>query len=94
MEGLEEETSDSGHSSIVAGKNYTWKIHLGIVLRLENVRMASKVNCEVAAIRDISRSCLDPNDFAVLNCIVKGHVSLSPPSLRLRLCLRFTLFAT
>ncbi|GFX23662.1 uncharacterized protein TNCV_3596041 [Trichonephila clavipes] len=32
----------------------------------------------VAAIRDISRSCLDPNDFAVLNCIVKGHASLSP----------------
>ncbi|GFU71585.1 hypothetical protein TNCV_3035251 [Trichonephila clavipes] len=32
----------------------------------------------VAAIRDISRSCLDPNDFTVLNCIVKGHASLSP----------------
>ncbi|GFY25262.1 hypothetical protein TNCV_2483821 [Trichonephila clavipes] len=31
----------------------------------------------VAAIRDISRSCLDPNDFTVLNCIVKGHASLS-----------------
>ncbi|GFW28585.1 hypothetical protein TNCV_2317331 [Trichonephila clavipes] len=45
------------------------------------------------AIRDISRSCLDPNDFAVLNCIVKGHASLSPPSLRLRLCSRFTLLA-
>ncbi|GFY25433.1 hypothetical protein TNCV_2485531 [Trichonephila clavipes] len=48
----------------------------------------------VAAIRDISRSCLDPNDFTVLNCIVKGHASLSPPSLRLRLCSRFTLLAT
>ncbi|GFY11930.1 hypothetical protein TNCV_4974301 [Trichonephila clavipes] len=47
-----------------------------------------------AAIRDISRSCLDPNDFTVLNCIVKGHASLSPPSLRLRLCSRFTLLAT
>ncbi|GFV76352.1 hypothetical protein TNCV_4413311 [Trichonephila clavipes] len=35
----------------------------------------------VAAIRDISRSCLDPNDFTVLNCIVKGHASLSSPSL-------------
>ncbi|GFX20585.1 uncharacterized protein TNCV_3489411 [Trichonephila clavipes] len=33
---------------------------------------------QVAAIRDISRSCLDPNDFTVLNCIVKGHASLSP----------------
>ncbi|GFV36318.1 hypothetical protein TNCV_2233651 [Trichonephila clavipes] len=40
----------------------------------------------VPAIRDISRSCLDPNDFTVINCIVKGHESLSPPSLRLRLC--------
>ncbi|GFT80872.1 uncharacterized protein TNCV_2714961 [Trichonephila clavipes] len=49
---------------------------------------------EVAAIRDISRSCLDPNAFTVLNCIVKGHGSLSPPSLRLRLCSRFTLLAT
>ncbi|GFY14125.1 uncharacterized protein TNCV_3613141 [Trichonephila clavipes] len=49
---------------------------------------------EVAAICDISRSCLDPNDFTVLNCIVKGHVSPSPPSLRLRLCSRFTLLAT
>ncbi|GFT22201.1 hypothetical protein TNCV_3272391 [Trichonephila clavipes] len=48
----------------------------------------------VAAIRDISRSCLDPNDFTVLNCIVKGHASLSPPSLRLRLRSRFTLLAT
>ncbi|GFV69255.1 hypothetical protein TNCV_3861771 [Trichonephila clavipes] len=48
----------------------------------------------VAAIRDISRSCLDLNDFTVLNCIVKGHASLSPPSLRLRLCSRFTLLAT
>ncbi|GFX52677.1 hypothetical protein TNCV_3979801 [Trichonephila clavipes] len=49
---------------------------------------------EVAAIRDISRSCLDPNDFTVLNCIVKGHASLPPPSLRLRLCSRFTPLAT
>ncbi|GFY12979.1 hypothetical protein TNCV_665451 [Trichonephila clavipes] len=48
----------------------------------------------VAAIRDISRSCLDPNDFTVLNCIVKSHASLSPPSLWLRLCSRFTLLAT
>ncbi|GFV04179.1 hypothetical protein TNCV_918001 [Trichonephila clavipes] len=48
----------------------------------------------VAAIRNISRSCLDPNDFTVLNCTVKGHASLSPPSLRLRLCSRFTLLAT
>ncbi|GFY11909.1 hypothetical protein TNCV_4974091 [Trichonephila clavipes] len=47
-----------------------------------------------AAIRDISRSCLDPNDFTVLNFIVKGHASLSLPSLRLRLCSRFTLLAT
>ncbi|GFV40178.1 hypothetical protein TNCV_3953751 [Trichonephila clavipes] len=49
---------------------------------------------KVAAIRDISHSCLNPNDFTVLNCIVKGHASLSPPSLRLRLCSRFTLLAT
>ncbi|GFU45439.1 hypothetical protein TNCV_3625631 [Trichonephila clavipes] len=49
---------------------------------------------DVAAIRDISRSCLDPNDFTVLNCIVKGHSSLSPPSLWLRLCSHFTLLAT
>ncbi|GFU77135.1 hypothetical protein TNCV_4686911, partial [Trichonephila clavipes] len=48
----------------------------------------------VAAIRHISRSCLDPNDFTVVNCIVKGHASLSPPSFRLRLCSRFTLLAT
>ncbi|GFW94811.1 hypothetical protein TNCV_4248511 [Trichonephila clavipes] len=48
----------------------------------------------VAAIRHISHSCLDPNDFTVVNCIVKGHASLSPPSLRLRLCSRFTLLAT
>ncbi|GFW77220.1 hypothetical protein TNCV_2726501 [Trichonephila clavipes] len=48
----------------------------------------------VAAIRDISRSCLDPNDFTVLNCIVKGHASLSLPSLRLRLCSRITILAT
>ncbi|GFW15547.1 hypothetical protein TNCV_4656871 [Trichonephila clavipes] len=53
-----------------------------------------RVNRLVAAIRDISRSRLDPNDFTVLNCIVKGHASLSPPSLRLRLCSRFTLLAT
>ncbi|GFU43051.1 uncharacterized protein TNCV_3141641 [Trichonephila clavipes] len=49
---------------------------------------------QVAAIRDISRLCLDPNDFTVLNCIVKGHASLSPPFWRLRLCSRFTLLAT
>ncbi|GFU80542.1 hypothetical protein TNCV_534161 [Trichonephila clavipes] len=49
---------------------------------------------QVAAIRHISRLCLDPNDSTVLNCIVKGHASLSPPSLRLRLCSRFTLLAT
>ncbi|GFW92832.1 integrase catalytic domain-containing protein [Trichonephila clavipes] len=49
---------------------------------------------QVAAIRDIFRLYLDPNDFTVLNCIVKGHASLSPPSLRLRLCSRFTLLAT
>ncbi|GFX51864.1 hypothetical protein TNCV_3062821 [Trichonephila clavipes] len=49
---------------------------------------------QVAAIRRISHSCLDPNDFTVLNCIVKGHASISPPSLRLRLCSRFTLLAT
>ncbi|GFS92350.1 hypothetical protein TNCV_411061 [Trichonephila clavipes] len=48
---------------------------------------------KVVAIRDISRSCLDPNDFTVLNCIVKGHASLSPPSLQLRLCSRFSLLA-
>ncbi|GFS95745.1 hypothetical protein TNCV_251281 [Trichonephila clavipes] len=48
----------------------------------------------VAAIRHISHSCLDPNDFTVVNCIVKGHASLSPPSLRLPLCSRFTLLAT
>ncbi|GFW39193.1 hypothetical protein TNCV_1831831 [Trichonephila clavipes] len=48
----------------------------------------------VTAIRDISRSCLDPNDFTVLNCIVKGHASLSPPSFWLHLCSRFTLLAT
>ncbi|GFX32662.1 hypothetical protein TNCV_888001 [Trichonephila clavipes] len=48
----------------------------------------------VAAIRDISCSFLDPNGFTVVNCIVKGHASLSPPSLRLRLCSRFTLLAT
>ncbi|GFT91475.1 uncharacterized protein TNCV_4286241 [Trichonephila clavipes] len=51
-------------------------------------------NSVVAAIRHISHSCLDPNEFTVLNCIVKGHASLSPPSLRLRLCSRFTLLAT
>ncbi|GFS50188.1 uncharacterized protein TNCV_3061 [Trichonephila clavipes] len=48
----------------------------------------------VAAIRHIFYSCLDPNDFTVVNCIVKGNASLSPPSLRLRLCSRFTLLAT
>ncbi|GFT39318.1 hypothetical protein TNCV_2422321 [Trichonephila clavipes] len=49
---------------------------------------------KVAAIRDIPRSCLDPNDFTVINCIVKGHASLLHPSLRLCLCSRFTLLAT
>ncbi|GFV61397.1 hypothetical protein TNCV_446131 [Trichonephila clavipes] len=49
---------------------------------------------KVAAIHRISHSCLDPNDFTLLNCIVKGYASLSPPSLRLRLCSRFTLLAT
>ncbi|GFW81036.1 hypothetical protein TNCV_4804041 [Trichonephila clavipes] len=49
---------------------------------------------QVAAIRHISHSCLHPNDFTVVNCIVKGHASLSPPSMRLRLCSRFTLLAT
>ncbi|GFS97443.1 hypothetical protein TNCV_733731 [Trichonephila clavipes] len=49
---------------------------------------------KVAATRDFSRSCLDPNDFTVLHCIVKGHASFSPPSLWLRLCSRFTLLAT
>ncbi|GFV32777.1 hypothetical protein TNCV_3312581 [Trichonephila clavipes] len=53
-----------------------------------------RASVNVPAIRDNSRSCLDPNDFTVLNCIVKDHASLSPPSLRLRLCSRFTLFAT
>ncbi|GFV56632.1 transposable element Tc1 transposase [Trichonephila clavipes] len=48
---------------------------------------------QVDVIRGISRSCLDPNDFTVLNCIVKCHTSFSPPSLRLRLCSRFTLLA-
>ncbi|GFX36174.1 hypothetical protein TNCV_2065151 [Trichonephila clavipes] len=57
-------------------------------------RFCTVEEAEVAAIRDISRSCLDPNDFTVLNCIVKGHASLSPPSLHLRLCSRFTLLAT
>ncbi|GFX58736.1 tigger transposable element-derived protein 1 [Trichonephila clavipes] len=33
---------------------------------------------KVAAIRHISHSCLDPNDFTVVNCIVKGHASFSP----------------
>ncbi|GFT30194.1 hypothetical protein TNCV_3466671 [Trichonephila clavipes] len=36
---------------------------------------------QVAAIRNISLMVLDPNDFIVLNCFVKGHASLSPPSL-------------
>ncbi|GFU88316.1 hypothetical protein TNCV_847091 [Trichonephila clavipes] len=48
----------------------------------------------VAAIRHISHSCLDSNDFTVVNCIVKGHAPPSLPSLRLRLCSRFTLLAT
>ncbi|GFU78656.1 uncharacterized protein TNCV_2302671 [Trichonephila clavipes] len=66
----------------------------GCQLRCPPCHSTEDQNYEVAAIRDISRSCLYPNDFAVLNCIVKGHASLSPPSLQLRLCSRFTLFAT
>ncbi|GFX29627.1 hypothetical protein TNCV_4776991 [Trichonephila clavipes] len=61
--------------------------------RRSNERRVYEKVKKVAAIRDISRSYLDPNDFTVLNCIVKGHASLSPPSLRLRLCSRFTLLA-
>ncbi|GFT64512.1 uncharacterized protein TNCV_2382501 [Trichonephila clavipes] len=61
---------------------------------LDECSALNDLNCIVAAIRDISSSCLDPNEFTVLNCIVKGHASLSPPSLRLRLCSRFTLLAT
>ncbi|GFX89209.1 retrovirus-related Pol polyprotein from transposon opus [Trichonephila clavipes] len=53
----------------------------------------TSLSAKVTVIRDISRSCLDPNDFTVLNCIVKGHASLSPPSLWRRLCSRFTLLA-
>ncbi|GFS99128.1 hypothetical protein TNCV_822501 [Trichonephila clavipes] len=66
-------------------------------IRLEAVRTCCKLlspAIQIAAICDISRSCLDPNGFAVLNCIVKIHTSLSPPSLRLRLCSRFTLLST
>ncbi|GFU43141.1 uncharacterized protein TNCV_4289801 [Trichonephila clavipes] len=48
----------------------------------------------VAAIHDISRSCLDSYDFTVFNCIVKGHRALSPPSMWFRLSSRFTLLAT
>ncbi|GFY32517.1 uncharacterized protein TNCV_3560251 [Trichonephila clavipes] len=59
-----------------------------------SLRFAEVEVWRVAAIRHISHSCLDPNDFTVVNCIVKGHASLSPPSLRLRLCSRFTLLAT
>ncbi|GFV26577.1 hypothetical protein TNCV_2102421 [Trichonephila clavipes] len=55
---------------------------------------SSNVLSLVAAICHTSHSCLDPNDFTVVNCIVKGHASHSPPSLRLRLCSRFTLLAT
>ncbi|GFU80427.1 hypothetical protein TNCV_3521991 [Trichonephila clavipes] len=58
------------------------------------VKVKDEVLVDVAAIRHISHSCLDPNNFTVINCIVKGHVSLSSPSLRLRLCSRFTLLAT
>ncbi|GFW55369.1 hypothetical protein TNCV_117531 [Trichonephila clavipes] len=57
-------------------------------------RTKQSVFLDVAVIRDISCSCLDPNDFTVLNCIVKGHASLSSPSMPLRLCSRFTLLAT
>ncbi|GFS85801.1 hypothetical protein TNCV_2973441 [Trichonephila clavipes] len=45
---------------------------------LQPVNPLPPVYRRVAAIRDISHSCLDPNDFTVLNCIVKGHASLSP----------------
>ncbi|GFV45645.1 hypothetical protein TNCV_2794711 [Trichonephila clavipes] len=60
----------------------------------EEIQTAGFHTLQVAAIRDISRSCLDPNDFTVLNCIVKVHASLSPPSLPLCLCSRFPLLAT
>ncbi|GFV76334.1 hypothetical protein TNCV_4413131 [Trichonephila clavipes] len=59
----------------------------------KGVEIHANENGWVAAIRHISHSCLDPNDFTVVNCIVKGHASLSPPSLRLRLRSRFTLLA-
>ncbi|GFW15713.1 hypothetical protein TNCV_3582111 [Trichonephila clavipes] len=62
--------------------------------RCRSCHLTTIQNHEVAAIRDISRSCLDPNVFTVLNCIAKGHASLSPPSLRFRLCSCFTLLAT
>ncbi|GFX76095.1 retrovirus-related Pol polyprotein from transposon opus [Trichonephila clavipes] len=46
---------------------------LGICQSLDARRGGSRRNKnEVAAIRCISHSCLDPNDFAILNCIVKG----------------------
>ncbi|GFW45031.1 DDE_3 domain-containing protein [Trichonephila clavipes] len=44
-----------------------------------------KIRDDVTTIGHISLSCLYPNDLTVVNCIVKGHASLSPPSLRLRL---------
>ncbi|GFX21192.1 hypothetical protein TNCV_4367711 [Trichonephila clavipes] len=45
----------------------------------------------VAAIRDISRSCLDPNDFNSLHTIdtVKGHASFLPLACGF-VCVRFT----
>ncbi|GFX22115.1 hypothetical protein TNCV_3054711 [Trichonephila clavipes] len=69
-------------------------IKFGLYASFVELESAKSALNEVAAIRDIFRSCLDPNDFTVLNCIVKGHASLSPHSLRLRLCSRFTLLAT
>ncbi|GFX36383.1 hypothetical protein TNCV_4932961 [Trichonephila clavipes] len=63
-------------------------------VRIDLACHGSNLSMQVAAIRDISRSCLDANEFTVLNCIVKGHASLSPPSLRLRLCSCFSLLAT
>ncbi|GFX17905.1 HTH_Tnp_Tc3_2 domain-containing protein [Trichonephila clavipes] len=46
--------------------------------KLPQQLLGNVVQSMVAAIRNISRSCLDPNDFTIVNCIVKGHASLSP----------------
>ncbi|GFX39761.1 transposable element Tcb1 transposase [Trichonephila clavipes] len=85
----------------VAGRNYppTNKNSLIRALteewdKLPQQLLDNVVQSMVAAIHRISHSCLDPKDFTVLNCIVKGHASLSSPSLWLRLCSRFTLLAT